>query len=68
MSFIWNIFLLDILGLIKLKQSPDLLNSISNIAFQYARDNFGINKFNESYKQVLKYWIVETPQLYNHYL
>jgi len=46
---------LDILGLIKLKQSPDLLNSISNIAFQYARDNFGINKFNESYKQVLKY-------------
>jgi hypothetical protein len=41
--------------LIAWKQNPALLNSISNNAFQYARNNFGINQFNELYRQVLKY-------------
>lgn len=41
--------------ILELKQNTVLLNTISNNAFQYARNNFGLDQFNELYRQVLKY-------------
>ncbi len=43
-----------------LQANPDILNNISKINIQYASNNFGIEKFNMAYREILKVKEIET--------
>lgn len=42
-------------AIIELHKNPEFLNKLTNESFLYAKENFGIEKFNESYNKLFSY-------------